>query len=76
MRVWGKEGITWPCITAGGSNGAEARVALATERLGQPFATRMPTVGALGLRSVTGALPRGKVKNTGTRVGNASVGER
>ena len=55
MRVWGKEGITWPCIAAGGSDGAEARVALATECLGRPFATQTPTVGALGLRFATGA---------------------
>ena len=26
MRVWGKEGITCPCIAAGGRDEAEARV--------------------------------------------------
>ena len=55
MREWGKVGITWPCIAAGGRDGAEARVALATDRSGRPFATRTPTVGALWLRFATGA---------------------
>ena len=26
MRVWGKEGMMWPCIAAGGRDGAEASV--------------------------------------------------
>ncbi len=47
MRVWGKVGITWPCITAGGGrDGAEARVAMAADLSGRPFATRTPMVGA------------------------------
>jgi hypothetical protein len=75
MRVWGNEGITWPCITAGGRDGAEARVALATDLCGRPFETWTPTVGALGLRFATGA-PGRKVESTGARVGNASVGRR
>ena len=54
--VWGKEGITCPCIAAGGRDGAEAGVALATDRTGRPFATRTPMEGAVGLRIATGAL--------------------
>ncbi len=49
MRVWGKDGMTWPNIIAGGSAETKASVALATERLGHPFATVMLTVGARGL---------------------------
>jgi hypothetical protein len=49
MRVWEKEGMTWPDIVAGGSAEMEARVALATECLGHPLATVTPTVGARGL---------------------------
>jgi hypothetical protein len=49
MRVWGKEGMTWPAIIDGGSAGMEARVALAMECLGHPLATMMLTVGARGL---------------------------
>jgi hypothetical protein len=56
MRVWGKEGITWPYITAGGRDGTEARVALATDLSERPFATRTPTEGAFGLRFATGVL--------------------
>ena len=55
MRVWGKEGITCPCIAAGGRDGTEARVALATDLFGRPFATWTPTEGALGLRLAMGA---------------------
>ncbi len=55
MRVWGKEGITCPCIAAGGRNEAEVRVALATDHSGRPFATRTPMGGAFGLRLATGA---------------------
>ena len=54
MRVWRKEGITCPCIAAGGRDGAEASVALATDRTGRP--TRTPTEGAIGLRLATRAL--------------------
>ncbi len=49
MRVWGKEGMTWPNIIDGGSAGTEARVALAMECLGHLLATVMLTVGARGL---------------------------
>jgi hypothetical protein len=49
MRVWGKDGMTWPHNVAGGSVGTKAIVALATERSGHLFATVMPTVGARGL---------------------------
>jgi hypothetical protein len=56
MRVWGNEGITCPCIAAGGRDGAEASIALATDCTGRPFATRTTTEGAVGLRLATGAL--------------------
>jgi hypothetical protein len=56
MRVWGKEGIMWPCIAAGGRDGADARVALATDLTERPFATWTPTAGAHGFRLKTGAL--------------------
>ncbi len=49
MRVWGKLGMTCPNKAAGGRVVADARVALATEHLGQPLATQTPTVGAWGL---------------------------
>jgi hypothetical protein len=55
MRVWGKEGITCPCIAAIGRDGIEARVALATELAGSPLATQTPMAGAEGLRLATGA---------------------
>jgi hypothetical protein len=54
MRVWGKEGITCPCIAAGGRDEAETRVTLATDSSGWLFATQTPTGGAFGLRLVTG----------------------
>ncbi len=54
MRVWGKEGITCPCIAAVGRDGAEASVALATDHTGRPFAMRTPMEGAVGLRLDTG----------------------
>ena len=56
MRVWGKEGITCPCIAVGGRDGAEASIALATDRTVWPFAMRTPMEGAVGLRLATGAL--------------------
>jgi hypothetical protein len=49
MRLWGKEGMTWPNIIDGGSAETDARVALASERLGHLLATVMLTVGARGL---------------------------
>jgi hypothetical protein len=45
MRVWGKDGMTWLDIVAGGRAEMEARVALATEP-GHLFATVKLTVGA------------------------------
>ncbi len=36
MKVWGKEGMTWPAIVDGERVGTEARVALAMECLGYP----------------------------------------
>jgi hypothetical protein len=48
MRVWGKDRMTWPDIIAGGSAKMEARVGLATECSGHPFATMTPKVGARG----------------------------
>jgi hypothetical protein len=55
IRVWGKEDITCPCIAAGGRDGTEARVELATDLSGRLFATWTPTEGALGLRLAMGA---------------------
>jgi hypothetical protein len=49
MRVWGKDGMTWPDIVDGGSAETDARVALAMECLGSPLATVMLTVEAHGL---------------------------
>jgi hypothetical protein len=48
----------WPCMAAGGREGTKASVALATDLSGSPFATRMQTVGASGLRFATGALDK------------------
>jgi hypothetical protein len=55
MRVWGNDGTTCPRINAGGRDGAEARVALATDFSGRPFATQTAMVGAFGSRLATGA---------------------
>ncbi len=49
MWEWGKYGMTWPDIVAGGSAEIEASVALAAECSGHPCATVMSTVGARGL---------------------------
>jgi hypothetical protein len=49
MRVWGKEGMTWPNIVDGGSAGTDARVALVMKCSGHPLATVVLTVGARGL---------------------------
>ena len=43
-------------MAAGGRDGTKARVVLATDFSGRPFATLTPTVGACGLRLDTGAL--------------------
>ncbi len=56
MKVWGKEGIMWPYIAAGVSNGAEAKVVMATNLSGRPFATWTAKEGVFGLRLATGAL--------------------
>jgi hypothetical protein len=45
----GEEGMTFPNIAAGGREGAEARVVLATECSGLPFATCTLMVQALEL---------------------------
>ncbi len=58
MRVWGKEGMTWPCMAAEGREGTKASVALATDLSGSPFATLTQTVGDCGLRFATGALDK------------------
>ena len=58
MRVWGKEGMMWPCMAAGGREGTKGSVALATDLSGSPFATWTQTVGASGLRFATGALDK------------------
>ena len=49
IRVWGKEGMTWPNIVDEGIAGTDARVALAMECLGHLLATATLTVGACGL---------------------------
>jgi hypothetical protein len=72
MRVWGKDGMTWPNIVAGGSAKTKASMAHTTERLGHPFATVTLTVGAHGLLLATG-VPQEKVKATGAGVGNTHV---
>jgi hypothetical protein len=58
MRVWGKEGMMWPCMAAGGREGTKASVALVTDHSGSPFATRTQTVRATGLSFTTGALDK------------------
>ncbi len=73
IRVWGKEGITWPCMAAGGRYGTEVSVALATDFSGRPFTTLMPMVGACGLRLERGALGANS-EATGAGVSNASTG--
>jgi hypothetical protein len=45
-------------MAAGGREGTEASVALATNLSSSPFATRTQTVGAFGLRFATGALDK------------------
>jgi hypothetical protein len=42
MRVWGKLGMTCPDEAAGGRAVVDARVALATEHSGRPFAKWAP----------------------------------
>ncbi len=46
MRELVKDGITCPCMAAGGSDGTDAKVALEMECLERPLATRTPMVGA------------------------------
>ena len=55
MRVWGKEGITYPYIASAGRDGTDAKVALATDLSGRPFATWTPIVGVWLLQLATGA---------------------
>jgi hypothetical protein len=55
MRVWGKLGMACPNEAARCRAVADARVVLATERLGQPLAMGTPTVRAWGLKLATGA---------------------
>jgi hypothetical protein len=72
MRVWGKEGMTWPAIVDGGSAGTEARVALATECSGHPLVYRdadsWGTWFVVGNRGATR-----EVEAAGARVGNTHV---
>ena len=42
-------------MAAGGSDGTNAKVALAMERLARPLATRSPMVGACSFRLAVGA---------------------
>ncbi len=58
MRMWGKKGMTWPCMAAGGREGTKASISLSTNLSGSPFATRTQTVGASGLRFDTGMLDK------------------
>ncbi len=48
-RVWGKDGMTWPNIVAGGSTETKASMAFAIEHSGHPLVTLTPTVSARGL---------------------------
>ena len=50
------DGITCSSMADAGSDGTNARVALAMERLAQPLATRTPMVGAFLSRLAVGAL--------------------
>jgi hypothetical protein len=77
MRVWGKEGITWPCIAAGGRDRAEARVALATDHRLLREAVGYPNpYGGSSWVEIGNGRSRRKIESTGARVGNASVGRR
>ncbi len=55
MRELVKDGITCLRMAAGGSDGTDAKVALAIERLARPLATRTPMVGACWSRLAVGA---------------------
>ena len=49
------DGITCPSMADAGSDGTNARVAVAMERLARPLATRTPMVGAFLSRLAVGA---------------------
>ena len=51
-----KDGITCPRMAAGGSDGTDAKVALAMEHSARPLATQTPMVGACWSRFAVGAL--------------------
>ena len=55
MRELVKDGITCPRMADAGSDGTDARVAVAMERLAWPLATRTPMVGACRSRLAVGA---------------------
>ena len=50
-----KDGITCPRMAAGGSDGTDAKVALAMELSARPLATLTPMVGACWSRLAVGA---------------------
>jgi hypothetical protein len=60
IRVWGKDGITWPNIVAGGQAETKARVALATERSGHPLATEMQRLVHVGCSWQLGRLKKSR----------------
>ena len=55
MRELVKDGITCPRMADAGSDGTNARVAVAMERLARPLATRTSMVGAWLSRLAVGA---------------------
>ena len=55
MRELVKDGITCSRMAVGGSDGTNAKEALAMERSAQPLATRTPMVGASWSRLAVGA---------------------
>ena len=55
MRELVNDGITCPSMADAGSDGTDARVAVAMERSALPLATRTPMVGALWSRFAVGA---------------------
>ena len=61
MRELVKDGITCPRMAVGGSDGTNAKVAVAMERLARPLATRTPMVGACWYRLAVGVLSAKKI---------------
>ncbi len=55
MRELVKDGLTCPRMAVGGSDGTNAKVAVAMERSARPLATRTPMVGACWSRLAVGA---------------------